>query len=76
MGSLWVTDALLHHYWGQLSVTQPRVQAIGACPGAALWLSPEEESHTRMNIFASLDLGDGAGPHGGGGGAIVFTRLC
>lgn len=48
-------------------------------PGAALWLSPEEESHTRLNIFASLylqnlDLGDGLG-YWGGGWAIAFTRL-
>lgn len=60
--------------------SQPRVQVIGACPGATLWLSPEEESHTRMSIFASLylqnlNLGDGAGPRGGGGGAIAFTRF-
>lgn len=82
---VWETDAFLHHYWGavptQLSLgahSQPRGQGIGSCPGAALWLGPEEESHTRMNLFASiylqnLNLGRWAGPCGEGDGLVPIA---
>lgn len=51
-----------------------------ACPGAALWLGPKEESHTMMNTFAplslqNLDLKDEAGPRWEGGGLLLLLGL-
>lgn len=48
--------------------------------GTTLWLSPEEESHTKESSFASLylqnlNLRDGAGPRGGAEGYRLYKVM-